>query len=217
MKNYLIKITFSFLMVCFVQTLATAQDTNNTSGVRFGIKGGFNLSNLYTDNVDDNNILLGINAGIFAKMPVNSFVAIQPEVLFTTKGAELVYNNAFVDGTARFRLNYIEVPVLLVLNITNSINIQAGPYLAYLIDGKVSNESNGGSFDFENNIDTDDFNKIDAGLAAGLGINFDKITIGARYNYGLTKVGKERKFGGTNYRFPDGKNSVASIYLALML
>ena len=117
MKKHLIKITFSFLIICLVQTLATAQDTNNTSCVRFGIKGGFNS---YTDNVD-NNIVQGINAGLFAKLPVNSFVAIQSEVLFTTKGAELVYNNTFANDTSRFRLNNIEVPELLVLNITNSI------------------------------------------------------------------------------------------------
>jgi hypothetical protein len=136
MKKYLIKIIFSFLIICFVQTLANAQDTDNISCARFGNKGGFNS---YTENAD-NNILLVINAGIFAKLPVNSFVAIQSEVLFTTKGAELVYNKTFVDGTSRFRLNNIEVPVLLVLNITNSINIQAGPNLAFLIDGKESND-----------------------------------------------------------------------------
>jgi hypothetical protein len=37
-------------------------------------------------------------------------ISIQPEISYTTKGAELSYNNAFANGTATFKTNYIEVP-----------------------------------------------------------------------------------------------------------
>ena len=43
----------------------------------------------------------------------------------------------FVDGTAGFHLNYIEVPLMLVGNITQNFNIYAGPYAAFLINGNV--------------------------------------------------------------------------------
>ena len=69
-----------------------AQDNNvNTE---FGVKGGLNMSNLYTDDADDENILYGFNAGVYATLPVSDFVAIQPELLFTTRGSKLEYNNA---------------------------------------------------------------------------------------------------------------------------
>jgi hypothetical protein len=45
--------------------------------------------------------------------PITNSVSIQPEISYTTKGAELSYNNAFANGTATFKTNYIEVPVLL--------------------------------------------------------------------------------------------------------
>jgi len=141
--------------------------------------------------------------------------SIQPEFLYTTKGAELVYNNAFAQGTGKFRLNYIEVPVLLKVNLTNNLNIHAGPYFAYLIDAKISNESSSGNFDFEDNLNNDDFNKFDYGLSAGIGFDFDSFGIGARYNYGLATVGKERDFLGSTYTFPDAKNSNLSIYAAI--
>jgi hypothetical protein len=38
-----------------------------------------------------------------------------------------------MNGTAQFKLNYIEVPLLLVVNLTQNLNIHAGPYAAYLI------------------------------------------------------------------------------------
>jgi hypothetical protein len=191
-----------------------AQDNNvNTE---FGVKGGFNMSNLYNsgDDVDDNNILYGFNAGVYATLPISDFIAIQPEVLFTTKGAELEYNNALVSGNAKFKLNYIEVPLLVRVNITKNFNVHAGGYASYLVSSKVKGN---GDFDFDEDIDTNDLNKFDAGLSAGVGVDFSPLSIGVRYNYGLTTVGKERTVAGTTYTFPDAKNSNLSIYLSYKL
>jgi hypothetical protein len=210
MKNSKTLIYASLVLTFMAFTSSKAQE----NGPKFGIKGGVNFSNLYTDNVDDNNVLTGFSVGLFAKLPITGSIAIQPEIYYTTKGAEVIYNNAFVDGTARFKLNYIEVPVLLVANVTKNFNIQVGPYASYLVSGKTTNESNGGTFDFQNNLDANDFNRLDAGIAGGIGIDLESVSFGARYNYGLTKVGKERDYSGTTYTFPDAKNSVLNFYAA---
>ncbi len=214
MKN-IGKISVVFLLVLGFTTTSNAQV--NDSSPQFGIKGGANFSNLYTEDVDDTNVLTSFNAGIYTTFPITDFIAIQPEFLFSQKGSELVYNNAFASGTAKFKLNYIEVPVLLKINLAKNFNVHAGPYFAYLVDAQITNETDGGSFDFENNYDNDDFNKFDAGLAAGIGIDLDKVGIGLRYNYGLATVGKERTVAGQTYTIPDGKNSNLSLYLTLQL
>jgi hypothetical protein len=209
---------FSTLIFCFgaVSTNIQAQ-INDSSNAQIGIKGGLNFSNMYTEDVNDNNVLVSFNAGLYASIPIISSLAFQPEFLFSRKGSELVYDNAFVSGTAKFKLNYIEVPMLLKLNVTKNINIHAGPYFAYLIDAQVTNETDGGTFNFEDNFDNDDFNKFDFGLSAGFGFDFNVIGIGARYNYGLSTVGKEKSIGGSTYTFPDGKNSNISVYVAMKL
>lgn len=202
-------------LTCSAFFVSNAQTNDNaTTGASFGIKGGVNFSNLYTEDVDDNNVLTSFNVGVFVSMPITNFLSIQPEFLYSRKGAELVYDNAFASGTGKFKLNYIEAPILLKVNLTENLNIHAGPYFAYLIDAEVTNESNSGDFDFEENVDNDDFNKFDYGLSAGAGFDFDSIGFGVRYNYGLSTVGKERSFLGTTYTFPDGKNSNLSIYAA---
>lgn len=215
MKNLFL--TFTATLVTLCMTLSQAQAQGDELKPRFGIKGGANLSNLYTKDVDDNNMLTGFNAGVFAKLPVTSTFAIQPELYYTTKGAESTYNNTFVQGTARFNLNYIELPVLAVVNVSKYFNVHAGPYAAFLLNGSATNKSNVTLFNFENNINTDDFNKFDFGLALGLGVDLGALGFGLRYNYGLTTVGKERTFLGTNYTFPDGKNSVLSLYASFAL
>lgn len=196
----------SAFMGLFTFTGVQAQD----KVASYGFKGGLNFSNLYTDTVDDNNLLTGFNAGLYAKFPITNSIAIQPEISYTTKGAELVYNNAFARGTAKFNVNYIEVPVLLVMNITENFNVHVGPYAAYMVSGKTTNDSNFGSSESE--LDTDDFNKLDAGLAGGVGIDLDALNFGVRYNYGLTKLGKDGAFFSS-----DAKNSVLSAYVGLRL
>lgn len=201
----------SLLLSLVAFTTVEAQDKTAS----FGFKGGLNFSNLYTDNVDYNNVLTGFNAGLYAKLPVTNAIAIQPEINYTTKGAELVYNNSFASGTAKFNVNYIEVPILLVMNLTDNFNIHVGPYAAYMVSGKTTNDSS--LFSSESELDTNDFNKLDAGIAGGIGIDLDVANFGIRYNYGLTKVGKERNYSGTNYTYPDAKNNVLSLYVGLRL
>lgn len=212
------KIAAVIVLALGTSLTANAQETTDLTsktGANFGFKGGLNLSNLYTEDVDDENGLIGFNAGLFLELPISSSLSLQPELLYSVKGAELTYDNAFASGTGKFRLNYIEAPVLLRANLTNNFNIHFGPYFAYLVDAKISNETDGGGFNFEEEIDNDDLNKLDYGLAVGLGIEFDSFGIGARYNYGLQTVGKERTFLGQTYTFPEGKNSSLSVYATI--
>jgi len=190
-----------------------AQEENVTT--EFGVKGGFNMSNfLNDDQANDDNILSGFNAGVYATLPISDFVAIQPEILFTTRGSKVEYDNAFASGNTKFKLNYIEVPLLVRVNITKNFNVQAGGYASYLVSSKVTGD---GAFNFDDAVDTDDLNKFDAGIAAGVGVDFSPISIGVRYNYGLTTIGKERTVAGTTYTIPDAKNSNLSVYLSYKL
>ena len=202
--KFIIASTFIF---CLSQ-LSNAQITN----AKVGIKGGVNFSNLYTEDVDDNNVLTNFNLGLFAKLPITEMFAIQPELNYSGKGSRLTYNNLFAKGTAKFNLAYLEVPVLAVINITENFNIHAGPYAAYLLSANVKNDATNNTFDFENNFEAEDFNRFDVGASVGLGIDLDSFSVGARYNYGLSNIGKQRTFLGTSYTFPDAKNSVVNIY-----
>lgn len=208
MKNLKISIT-TLLLVASIQFIGAQEKSN----FKFGVKGGVNFSNLASSDTKEKKTITGVNLGLFAKLPLTKSFAIQPEIYFTTKGSELTYQNVFVDGTARYELNYIEVPVLLVFNLTNNFNFQLGPYASYLVSSKVKNVSDI-SFNFEDNIDSGDFNKFDTGIAVGFGYETKSIGFGIRYNLGLVTVGKEKTYLGTNYIFPDGKNGVINLFLS---
>ena len=212
MKKPIIFISVSILLVCMAILPLQAQETKS---MQFGIKGGLNLSSLNSSDGSTSDMLLGFNLGVFNKLPITSFLAIQPEFYVTTKGSQVTYNNLFVDGTAKFNLTYLEIPVLCVVNVTKLLNVQFGPYAAYMIDGKVTNVGNLNLFNFEQNINVNDYNRIDAGVVLGAGLEVGNITMGARYNLGMTKVGKTKTLLGSDYTVPDARNGVVNFNLAI--
>ena len=211
MKKPIILFSLSLLFLSMTSLTCQAQEQKP---MQFGVKGGLNLSNLYTSDASSSDMIVGFNIGVFDKLPVTNFIAIQPEFYISTKGASVTYNNLFVNGTAKFNLTYLEVPLLCVVNVTKLLNVQFGPYVAYLVDGKVKNVANVSLFNFEQNINVNDYNRIDAGVVLGAGLDVGAITIGARYNLGMTKVGKTKSFLGNDYTIPNANNAVINFYLS---
>jgi hypothetical protein len=206
MKN--LKYIFSLIVFITVH-FHTVYAQNN---LKFGIKGGVNFANINLSDIENNKVITGVNFGVFAKLPLSNSFVIQPEMYFTTKGSELTYQTVFVDGTAKFELNYIEIPVMVLFNLGQNFNFQIGPYASYLVSSKVKNVTNV-NFNFEDTLDSGDFNKFDTGIAVGLGFDTKTIGFGIRYNLGLVTVGEEKTYLGTNYVFPDGKNGVINLFL----
>lgn len=213
----ILRSTILFIVSVFFTSLcvsAQEQQTSMENGLRpkFGIKGGLNLTNLYVDNVSDEHMKAGFNAGIFAKLPVTRGFSIQPELLYSLKGAKDTYKNFFQgSGEYQFNLGYIELPVLAVINLARNFNLQAGGYAAYLIAANVKNVDNQGNINGATDLNADNFQRFDYGLAGGLAFDIENVTIGARYNYGLGNIGKSGSLSGDLTK--NSKNAGLSIYL----
>lgn len=209
------------LLSIFVLSICVSGVKAQSENSEVGIKGSVNFSNLYSDQVDDQDLRVGIQGGLFFKAGLTDFLAIQPELLFSQKGSTIKYDN-FITGNAEFttKLNYIEVPVLGVLNITENLNVHAGPYFAYLVNVGVENNAEDDSFNFVEDFNEDDFNRVDYGVCLGAALEFDVLRFGARFDYGLAEVGKEQSFSldGSDFtsdQFKDLKNATLSVYLGI--
>ena len=178
--------------------------------MRGGIKGGLNVSNLYVDNVDDENLRLSGHIGIYTQLGQGFFV-IQPEISYSGKGASVKYGND-LQGEADFRFNYIDFPILGTFKIGNDFDFHIGPYFGYLLVAKVDTENIIGSTTTE--FDREQYNAIDIGAAFGMAINFEFVSVGVRYNYGLRKIAKS---DATKLLLGDAKNSTGQVFVALNL
>ncbi len=155
-----------------------------------GLKVGANFTNLYIDDVDDENMKIGFHLGAYYRADLSDGFAVQPEFLFTQKGSEVQYDAALFGsgGKYRFNLNYLEIPLLFVGKI-NNFHLQFGPYVACLVGVNVKNVDDSGEIQDIESLDRDNFNTLDTGLAAGLGFNFHGGSLGLRYSYGFGEIG----------------------------
>jgi hypothetical protein len=201
-------------MLSMIITGAQAQQSP-----RVGFKGGLNLSNLYVNDVDDENARVGWHAGIFTQLFSSEAFAIQPELNFSTKGTGITYG-AIGNGTVninhdtKFNLSYLDIPVLAVFKLGRAAEIHAGPYWSYLVHAEVRNKDGDPNNEFDT-IDRDNFDNWDYGLVGGIGFNLgESAQLGVRYNYGLNKIAESR---GARALLGNAKNQVAQLYLAFNL
>ena len=205
------------LVVLGISAVATtsifAQEQKATGEIKLtpkiGIKGGVNLSNLYVDNVKDENVKVGANIGFYAKIPVVKGLSIQPEVLYSQKGAQVNYNNILGSGKYRYNFDYIEVPITAVINVAKNFNILAGGYTGFLASAKVKDVDANGNIRGVTELNKDNFESFDYGLVGGLGFDIENTNIGLRYSYGLKNIGKDGSLSGNLLQ--NSKNSVISL------
>ncbi|HEY8936891.1 MAG TPA: porin family protein [Cyclobacteriaceae bacterium] len=204
------------MMIASISTFAQQQQTSSESTItpKFGVKGGLNFANLYIDNVKDEHVKIGGNVGLFAKLPIVKGVSIQPEILYTSKGAKVHYDNVFQGtGEYRFNLNYVETPLIMVFNVTPNFSLSAGGYAAYLTSANIKNVKEDGTIKGVRNLNAEDFHRFDYGLVGGVSVDIQNFTIGARYNYGLQPIGKSGNLSKDLTQ--NSKNSAASIFIGL--
>ena len=204
-KNLLMLTTLTALSLGITSNLMAQSEP------KMGVKGGLNVSNLYIDDVNDENARFGFNVGLYGQLFSSDVFALQPELLFSTKGSRDEFDG-LADETVKFNLSYLDLPVLAVIKLGESAEIHAGAYASYLLNANISYEGdlgNGGE-----DIDRNNFKSYDYGLVGGFGLNFGNLQVGARYNYGLVKIADS---DAAEVVLGDAKNSVAQVYMAVNL
>jgi hypothetical protein len=206
--------------------LATvAVSESKAQGIRFGLKGGGNLSNLSGDLTDEDRYenKFGFHGGAMLNIGLldDGFLSVQPEVLFSQKGFKFAKDQAF--GLYKYSgertYNYIDVPVLLKVRAGGAY-FEAGPQYSYLL--KVKDETqrtlaNGTVFtNYSGTENLDNVNRNEIGYAAGLGYQADNgFMLGIRYNGSFTDFAKDGYTGDADVR--NARNSVFQASVGFLL
>jgi len=144
--------------------------------IDFGLKGGVNLANVGGD-ADGLESRLGLHLGGYTTIAVNDRFSIQPEVLYSTQGAQS--ENL---SEVKLNLDYVIIPVLAKIAITDGFSGYLGPQVGILTRAEV--KDNEGS---DNVID--EYKSGDFGLAIGLGYEWSNgFNFSGRFNYGLSNI-----------------------------
>ncbi len=147
----------------------------SAQGVSFGLKGGINMAKLTGSDAGTNSMKTGFVAGAFTTVDM-VFLNIQPEILFSQKGATYEVFGLSIDENH----NYLEIPVLFKFPLGKIVvpSIYVGPSLGMLMSADVE------GFDIK-----DGLKSTDLGLVFGMDVKTPvKLILDARYTMGLTSI-----------------------------
>ncbi|MEC3908189.1 porin family protein [Tamlana sp. 2201CG12-4] len=136
-------------------------------GVKYGVRGGYNISNLDFDDTSGivNKHRNSLYIGFFANIRLSKTVSLMPEIQFSAEGA----------NAEPLHLDYIQTPIFLRFRLSEKVHMGLGPQVGL----KVHKEDDG-------------VNNFAYSGVAGIEykINY-AIFVDARYTYGLRNVFNE--------------------------
>lgn len=195
---------FLFIKKVFLSLglLAGISCTAQAQGIKYGVKAGTSLTNFSGSDSDGFKAKFGFNGGVLANFAFSDMFSVQPEVLFSMKGAKSEANT-----DERVNLSYIDVPVLVkVATGATGLFFELGPQVGFLATAK-NKDSNS-----SDNV-KDYFKTVDFGYAAGLGFQAASgPMIGLRYNGAFTNAFKDTSVFGSSYALK-AKNSAFQLYV----
>ncbi len=175
---------------------------NKAQEIYYGPKIGINISSLSFSGNDaavlkqNSGMKLSTHLGGFVEFVINDFFAVQPELLYSVKGARFK-TDTDADYKSAFVLEYISLPIMVKYFVKERIAIEAGPQIAYLL--RAENVETSGLF--SSNLGNEavainlynEMKPLDLGVALGVGyITKSGFYLGARYEYGILDIAKPK-------------------------
>ncbi|MDB5234745.1 MAG: hypothetical protein JWR44_1738 [Hymenobacter sp.] len=178
-------------------SLSSKEYANGESGTEsrntgFGIKGGYNLSTLHGSGstvFPNSNSFSAFNAGLYGQFGFNNFASLQVELLYIRKGFGTEQTTITTGGTSTTyaardnRLDYLELPVLFVGNITETLSFHIGPQVSLLTKVKSGTE--------DLDLNANGYNSLDYGAIGGVEARLGLARLGLRYDLSLGKIYKD--------------------------
>lgn len=153
---------------------------------RIGARGGVNINKI-TGKSYKEGFNFNFQAGIFLQFNFSNRFGLQPEVNFVQTSSEFtndpndIYYDLFKGGSQKkSKLNFLEVPLLLNVNVGESkrVKLQLGPAYGGMLKQTVDSLKNNGNI----------YKNGEWSAIGGLWIQLPVVNLGARYKLGLTDL-----------------------------
>lgn len=125
-------------------------------------------------------------AGGFMNIPMGKLLGIQPEVLYSQKGAKGTGTINGVEYSLKRTTNTLDIPLLLQFKPFRHLSLVAGPQFSYLLSQKdVYDDADNTTI--RQQFAIQDYRKANIGLVAGLDINLFHFVLSGRVGADLQK------------------------------
>lgn len=198
-----------FGLFCLATVFIVTPFAANAQAV-FGVKAGPDFSSIATKTNGTggskvtSNGLIGVEAGVYAQIQAAQQIVIQPALMYDGRGGKYPLSGGYIQTQ---RLNYLTLPIDVLFkpempNGSGSWYLGAGPYLAYGIAGKISdNQSSSDNVDpFKNYGNGAQLNRFDAGAHVQLGYEMATgLNIGLDASLGLMNIAAHGNMNNTTH------------------
>lgn len=159
---------------------ALAQD--DRENLRFGLKAGINVSNVYDEQGDDfvADPKLGFVGGGFLSIPIGKYLGVQPEVLYSQKGFRSSGSFLGLDYQATRTLGFLDIPLYVQFKPAPQLTIMAGPQYSFLLHRTDRFESDVFDDEQQEDFENDNIRKNILGVATGIDVNMNRFVLGLR-------------------------------------
>lgn len=200
--------------------MGMAGAANAQTGLKLGLKGGFNMATFSGKDSKGSEYKAGFAAGGLINYGFTDMFSVQGELLYSQKGGSrdgATYPSGTTfknDGTYKSTLGYIDVPILLKVNTGDDgkgLFFEAGPQGSFVMHQRSFTEDSAGKQVGSSETSTDQLNKVVIGYVAGLGYQITSgLGIGVRYTGDFSQVAKDQSttVGGVTISNPNIHNSV---------
>ena len=191
------KKTVKVTLVGAVAIMLLLPSLSLAKGIKVGFKIGMNYADLFGEEARAMEELLGTDlkskwglcAGGFIQFNISKVFAIQPEFLYTMKGARMEEEVLGETLKVAFNFSYLEVPVLVKLMIPTPGGVKPSLFFGPAIAFKLSAKS---KMEYAGQTDEEDLSDVmentEFGFVIGGGLDFGKLMFDLRYNLGLTSI-----------------------------
>ena len=130
----------------------------------------------------------GLAAGVFETLPLLSWIDLQAEALYTTRGSKVTVGSV----TTTEEIDYLDVPVLGRVKKRFgrwTLYAAAGPSTAFKLRARTRTSFSGSTqeIDIGSQVET-----IDFGASMGGGVEHGRLVFDARYTLGISDIDKDK-------------------------
>jgi hypothetical protein len=167
------------IVAAFVLLLTCASPA--AAQITYGVKAGVNFANVAFDGDDDvpSSGRIGVLAGAFATIPLTAWLTLQPEAIYTVKGASL----DIFDIDSEYIVDYLEVPVLARVPVRSNLYVAAGPSLAFQVRARSRTSFAGSTQEVDIGEEVE---SLDIGVVGAVGYQMGRWVLDGRYTHGLS-------------------------------
>jgi len=225
------------LVKLFLIVIAIMMATDKLFSQEFGIKAGFNSSNMHVVEdgsiiSEDFNMRTGFHIGATAEFPLTEIFSLETGLLISTKG--VIYKQLLTEEDMDFEYKFNLSPLYLDIPVTAKASFDIGggakiygvfgPYAAIGLSGKIKQEEsiNGATtseeidIEWGSDIESSNFKRMDFGLIMGAGVELNSIQIGLNYSLGLANISPQTNVKVNNrvlgisvgYKFGEKKKTI---------